>query len=101
MFSCLFMVDFLLLRPLRKNCIPYSRVLEGQHLSMHPFPDLALARTSTVKHHVVGSSIRSQGPVGRGFFHISTARFKERKRTKKKETAATIEMSSFFIKARP
>jgi hypothetical protein len=50
---------------------------------------------------VVESSIRSQGPVGRGFFHISTARCKERKRSKKKETAATIEMFSFFIKARP
>jgi hypothetical protein len=68
---------------------------------MHPFPDLALARTSTFNHHVVESSIRSQGPVGRGFFHISTARCKERKRTKKKETAATIERFSFFIKSRP
>jgi hypothetical protein len=43
---------------------------------------------STVNHHGVRSRIRSQGPVGRRFFHIPTARFKERKRTKKKETAA-------------
>jgi hypothetical protein len=56
---------------------------------------------STLNHHVVESRIRSQGPVGRGFFHISTARFKERKRSKKKETAATVEMFSFFIISRP
>jgi hypothetical protein len=50
---------------------------------------------------VVGSSIRSQGSVGPWIFHISTARFKERKRTKKKETAAAIETFSSFIKAVP
>src|SRR6478672_4084243 len=36
-----------------KTCIPYSRVLEGQHLSVHLFSRLALARTSTVNHHYI------------------------------------------------
>jgi hypothetical protein len=39
---------------------------------------------------VVEVPIRNQSPVGPWIFHISTALFKERKSSKKKETAATI-----------
>ena len=39
--------------------------------------------------HLVRANIRNQGPVGLWIFHISTARFKERKSIKKKETATT------------
>jgi hypothetical protein len=38
---------------------------------------------------VVEVPVRNQSLSACGFFHISTALFKERKRTKKKETAAT------------
>jgi len=38
---------------------------------------------------VVEVPIRNQSLSACGFFHISTALFKERKRSKKKETAAT------------
>src|SRR5712691_8749460 len=51
-----------------KTCIPYSRVLEGQHLSVHLFSGLALARTSTVNHHVVEVPIRNQSLVGPWIF---------------------------------
>jgi hypothetical protein len=44
---------------------------------------------STVNHRVVDWNIRSQGLIGMWSFPISTARLKE-KRSKKKETAATI-----------
>jgi len=40
-------------------------------------------------HLLVGVNIRNQDPVGLWIFHISTTHFKERKRTKKKETATT------------
>jgi hypothetical protein len=43
---------------------------------------------------VVEVPIRNQSLSACGFFHISTALFKERKRSKKKETAATV-LSSF------
>src|ERR1051325_10267701 len=43
--SCLFLP-----RRLPENCIPYSRVLEGQHLSVHPFPEPVLARISPGNH---------------------------------------------------
>jgi hypothetical protein len=51
-----------------KTCIPYSRVLEGQHLSVHLFSGLALARTSTVNHHLVEVPIRNQSPRRSGEF---------------------------------
>jgi hypothetical protein len=46
---------------------------------------------------VVEVTIRNQSHVGPWIFHISTALFKERKRSKKKETATTI----LFLPLRP
>jgi hypothetical protein len=66
-----------------------------------PFPALALARMSTVNHRVVEVNIRSQGLVACEVFHIPTGRLKERKRTKKKETATTIKTTLLLPKPIP
>jgi hypothetical protein len=46
---------------------------------------------------VVEVPIRNHSPVGLWIFHISTALFKERKRSKKKETAATVLPSFAYL----
>jgi len=50
---------------------------------------------------VVEVPIRNQSLSACGFFHISTALFKERKRSKKKETAATVLPSFAYLNLLP
>jgi hypothetical protein len=47
---------------------------------------------------VVEVNIRNQSPSACGFFHIPTARFKERKRSKKKETATAALLFLYLSK---
>src|SRR5262249_11102432 len=94
---CLLLHIFDLLSPTyRKTCIPYSRVLEGQHLSVHLFSGLGSGSTVYGSPSCGPSAGSYPEPVGLWIFHISTALFKERKRSKKKETAATVLLLAYL-----
>src|SRR5579884_2133164 len=81
---------------------PYSRVLEGQHLSMRLASSLGRARKSPCNHLLVGEFIRNSAPLlPLEVLTFPQAFTKKEKEPKRKKTAATVPLLSSKLTERP